>query len=754
MQTIAFISLDQVAGAELYYDFVNYFTAQGSKEDQEHAPTSLFSIPIRSSEEFKNALLLNWSMGADIFVFPRKLTQEEKKIWEEFVKTRPLETSPEKLSFYDFSTFSPYQKEQSENEKLEYFHDIYTKCKESLPKKFSFNNNYLRVKIDDIIYKGKDYYSEVYNYIYQDLKSKWGERLENLKKDLLQKQKKLENDQANNESPKELFIKLNNIETINSAIKETEENLKDIETEVSKKLKEIKSVIESTAETNSARNLKKREYSKILKYLSSISTELSKIIGVIGGAGPLASATYYRLLAEKHVFFIGLDDTLAPYKSKCIMEGRHIADSEDFRIHYLNCILMLNGLINFLTLPCNTAHIFTDCYKLFLKENIEILDIRDAVISGLEAKFLKRSQDRSQNNNLHKEVFILGTPATVQKDLYNDKLISAKYTKIIKPDKILLDKIYDIIFMVKKDTDLAIAREDFYQIITEIEREHPKADILFVCTELSVFYIENDQRIKLQGRNIASSTHALSTYASIKANAEKTPVNHEDVVIEHEPTKPWPLLRSKARSIGQESSVVGFHTPQPVKKPPAKSLSCEEINISGSNYETDYLIESSISNASSNSTEASSSSLGEFTINHAKKESSDDNQENIKKNIFQDIVKEFNIIANMPSEQKIIILIEKHKNTTSSMNNKSSNSLLKFFNFNKFNTVGKDIIDIKNYLDKIKEYYTDFGATILISTNKSNIEICATKDIISKVQSDLKIAGIETGNHQTVNMHR
>ena len=98
-----------------------------------------------------------------------------------------------------------------------------------------------------------------------------------------------------------------------------------------------------------------------------------KMIGVIGGMGPMASQLFYRMVTEMtaattdqdHVKMLILSDTQMPDRTKAILSG----NTDDVTQRMLSdAILLQSAGCSAIAVTCNTAHYFVD----IIQEKISI----------------------------------------------------------------------------------------------------------------------------------------------------------------------------------------------------------------------------------------------------------------------------------------------------------------------------------------------------------------------------------------------
>lgn len=202
-----------------------------------------------------------------------------------------------------------------------------------------------------------------------------------------------------------------------------------------------------------------------------------KILGVLGGMGPLATQLFYRMIIEKtdagcdqeHLNMIILNHATMPDRTKEIMEGR---TDELFELLLADAKMLEENGAGVIAIPCNTSHVLFDR----LQENVGI-----RIINMVE-ETAAHIADTFREPGLR--VAVLATDGTIKTELYQKALEKTGITPVIpgpESQKLVMKIIYD---GVKNGG--AIDFNDFLTVQKEIERQDCRAAIL-ACTELSCF---------------------------------------------------------------------------------------------------------------------------------------------------------------------------------------------------------------------------------------------------------------------------
>jgi len=202
-----------------------------------------------------------------------------------------------------------------------------------------------------------------------------------------------------------------------------------------------------------------------------------KILGVLGGMGPLATQLFYKMIIEKtdancdqeHLNMIILNHATMPDRTKVILEGR---TEELFELLLKDAQMLEENGAGVIAIPCNTSHVLIDR----IQENIGI-----PIINMVE-ETVKHIRESFKDSDLR--IAVLATDGTVNMGLYQKALEKAGITPVVPtPDsqRLVMKIIYD---GVKNGGEIDFS--DFLTIQKDIFEQGCKAAIL-ACTELSCF---------------------------------------------------------------------------------------------------------------------------------------------------------------------------------------------------------------------------------------------------------------------------
>lgn len=201
-----------------------------------------------------------------------------------------------------------------------------------------------------------------------------------------------------------------------------------------------------------------------------------KILGVIGGMGPMATQLFYKMVIDNtdancdqdHIDMIILSHASMPDRTKAIEEGRveELLLKLEKDAEYLR-----EGGAEAIAIPCNTSHVVLK--TLQEKVQIPIINMIEEAVKEVSCKVAEGSK-----------VAILGTDGTNRIGLYKEELEKKGFeTYILSEDsqKKIMKIIYD---GIKKGGE--IAKGDFSYVGEELNRVGCACSIL-ACTELSVY---------------------------------------------------------------------------------------------------------------------------------------------------------------------------------------------------------------------------------------------------------------------------
>lgn len=154
-----------------------------------------------------------------------------------------------------------------------------------------------------------------------------------------------------------------------------------------------------------------------------------KALGILGGMGPLAGATFALRMVQltdaaadqDHIPTLLCNDPRIPDRSSAMLQG----GESPLPAMQRGIRLLEAAGAGCIAVPCNTAHLWFDDLKGATR--LPVLNIAEAVLENLQRQGMLRGT-----------VGVLGTPATLALGLYQRALEQAGYEVIVpEPDDVL-----------------------------------------------------------------------------------------------------------------------------------------------------------------------------------------------------------------------------------------------------------------------------------------------------------------------------
>lgn len=220
-----------------------------------------------------------------------------------------------------------------------------------------------------------------------------------------------------------------------------------------------------------------------------------KVLGILGGVGPLATVYFADLIVkmtpaqcdQDHIRTIVSNDPKIPDRTDFILDRtkpsplpRMIQDAR----------MLASVGCDYIAIPCNTAHFFFD----EIQKNVDV-----EVINIIE-ETLRYAVER--NPGLRR-VGVLATSGTLHSGVY--PLVSERFgIKCVSPDPDTVQQLMHIIYDQVK-AGRPVDHDAFFRIVEQMKSAGCEAVILG-CTELSVIYYE----LQIRRPDILDSMTALA----------------------------------------------------------------------------------------------------------------------------------------------------------------------------------------------------------------------------------------------------
>jgi aspartate racemase len=206
-----------------------------------------------------------------------------------------------------------------------------------------------------------------------------------------------------------------------------------------------------------------------------------KILGVIGGMGPLATNTFYKMLidmtpAQKdqdHINMILLSHASMPDRTESIRTGNLTPLLEKLTE---DAVFLEKSGADCIAIPCNTSHVVMD--DLQKAVSIPIINMVRETVDHLIGEC-----------GCHNEkVGIMATNGTIEAAIFQKEMQSRGLIPII-PDPLNQKKLMHIIYDGVK-AGAPVDPADFEAVETQLRGEGCKK-IILACTELSCYAMEH-----------------------------------------------------------------------------------------------------------------------------------------------------------------------------------------------------------------------------------------------------------------------
>lgn len=230
-----------------------------------------------------------------------------------------------------------------------------------------------------------------------------------------------------------------------------------------------------------------------------------KILGVLGGVGPLATIYFADLVVkmtdaktdQEHIAMVILNHSSIPDRTEYIMDK---SKPNPLPVMVSDAKMLEEDDCDYIVIPCNTAHYFYD--EIQKSVNVPIINILEETVKYCEETIPDI-----------KKIGVLATDGTIKSQAYQN-IIEKHSLECVIPSEEDQKSVMNIIYnQVKAGTPVDIF--EFHRIIGELKKSGCDA-IVLGCTELSI--IKKDFEIIRE--DIVDSMECLAR-ASIKACGKK-----------------------------------------------------------------------------------------------------------------------------------------------------------------------------------------------------------------------------------------
>lgn len=201
-----------------------------------------------------------------------------------------------------------------------------------------------------------------------------------------------------------------------------------------------------------------------------------KILGILGGMGPLATQLFYKKIIERtdascdqeHLDMIIFNHASMPDRTEAILSGR---TEELYKTLLEDAKRLETNGVAAIAIPCNTSHLFVD--KLQKELSIPVIHMIRETVKAI-----------GESPKCINSVGILATDGTLNSGLYQKACVEAGIRPVVPSadtQRLVMKIIYD---GIKNNGD--IDYNDFITIEGELSANGCQAAVM-ACTELSCF---------------------------------------------------------------------------------------------------------------------------------------------------------------------------------------------------------------------------------------------------------------------------
>ena len=208
-----------------------------------------------------------------------------------------------------------------------------------------------------------------------------------------------------------------------------------------------------------------------------------RIIGILGGMGPLATAELFRRIVEKtpakrdqeHPRIIIYNNPKIPDRTAFILEN-----GEDPRPELIDSAKKLESWgADFIIMPCNTAHFFAETIQRAI--SIPLVSMIEETAEVVRERGLRK-------------VGLLATDGTIKGLVYHRALLKHG-VQIAVPNKKDQQKVMEAIYQGVKVGKVEMGRKLLLEVAKKLEKR--SEGIIAGCTEVSVALRQKDLSVPL-----------------------------------------------------------------------------------------------------------------------------------------------------------------------------------------------------------------------------------------------------------------
>lgn len=234
----------------------------------------------------------------------------------------------------------------------------------------------------------------------------------------------------------------------------------------------------------------------------------SKVIGILGGMGPFATAEFFKKIIDltpaqkdwEHLRIIIDNNPHIPSRTK------HYLYNEESPVKGMieSCRRLSDYPVDLIAIPCNSACFFLPQIQPYIK--IPILNIIEVASEALALKY-----------PIVKKCAVIGGRITYAEETYKKPLLKHEITYVEHSNDLQI-KVEKTIETIKQGIDLTTAENLFNEIVDDFIKTYQINALILGCTEFGCIFDEKEK----QHLPIIDSSYELASYL-VKISLESQP---------------------------------------------------------------------------------------------------------------------------------------------------------------------------------------------------------------------------------------
>jgi aspartate racemase len=201
---------------------------------------------------------------------------------------------------------------------------------------------------------------------------------------------------------------------------------------------------------------------------------MNKLIGIIGGMGPMASQLFYKMVTDMteascdqdHLNMIIYSDASMKDRTSAILNGEYTEIHDQL---LSDARVLEKSGCEAIGITCNTAHFFADMIKDEI--NIPIIHMVQETVEQVARKFKGE------------KVAILATDGTIQTELYQKRMEQVGVVPFILSEDMQRIVMYEIYDRIKKGNPCDLEK---WIVLDRFIKDAGCKNAILACTELSI----------------------------------------------------------------------------------------------------------------------------------------------------------------------------------------------------------------------------------------------------------------------------